>query len=208
VDIVRRRVTGILAAPKLAGVSLKVLASAALLLPAHAWAGGMAADILIARTIGWREVGEVPRRLHFVAAPPIAKVEVRDRWASRYEERVTFLSGSYVILEATRYAYSVAVPLQQAFYQKFGSDEHLTEQGLHPGIAEAILGSFGNRATAYYVAQGKSATCFSFVSQFAALSGGVRDLMLSGQDCRPNGTVSPGELVRDWNAILNGIQIQ
>jgi hypothetical protein len=208
VGVVGRRVTRILAATKLAGASLKVLASAALLLPAHAWAGGMPADILLARTIGWREVGEVPRRLHFVAAPPITKVEVRDRWVSRYEERVTFPSGSYVTLEATRYAYSVAVPLQQAFYQKFALDEHLTEQGLQPGIAEAILRSFGGRATAYYVAQGKSTTCFSFVSQFPALSGGVQDLMLSGQDCRPNGTVSSGELVRDWSAILNGIQIK
>ena len=150
----------------------------------------------------------MPQRLHFVAAPPITKVEVRDRWVSRYEERVTFLSGSYVILEATRYAYSVAVPLQQAFYQKFGWDQPLAEQGLQPGIAEATLRSFGGRATAYYVAQGKSTTCFSFVSQFAALSGGVRDLMLSGQDCRPNGTVSPRKLLRDWGAILNGIQIK
>jgi hypothetical protein len=157
VDIVRRRVTAILAA-RLAGASLKVLASAALLLPAHAWAGGMAADILIARTIGWHEVGEVPRRLHFVTAPPIAKVEVRDRWASRYEERVTFLSGSYVILEATRYAYSAAVPLQQVFYQKFGLDEQLAKQGLQPGIAKATLRSFGGRATAYDVAQGTSTT--------------------------------------------------
>jgi hypothetical protein len=208
VDIVRRRATGLLAATKLAGASLKVLASAALFLPANAWAAGMHDDILLARTIGWREVGEVPLRLHFAAAPPIAKVEVRDRWASRYEERVTFLSGSYVILEATRYAYSVAVPLQQAFYQEFGLDEHLAEQGLQPGIALAALRSFGGRVTAYYVAQGKSTTCFSFVSQFAALPGGVRDLMLSGQDCRRNGTVSPQELLRDWGAILNGIQIK
>ena len=168
----------------------------------------MAADILIARTIGWHEVGEVPRRLHFVTAPPIAKVEVRDRWASRYEERVTFLSGSYVILEATRYAYSAAVPLQQVFYQKFGLDEQLAKQGLQPGIAKATLRSFGGHATAYDVAQGKSTTCFSFVSQFAAPSGGVRDLMLSGQDCRPNGTASPRELLRDWAVILNGIQIK
>ena len=191
--IVRRGATGFLAT---------------LFLSAHAWAAGMLDDILLARTIGWREVGKVSGRLHFVAAPPIAKVEVRDRWVSRYEERVTFLSGSYVILEATRYAYSVAIPLQQAFYQKFGLDQRLAEQGLQPGIAEATLRSFGGRATAYYLAQGKSTTCFSFVSQFAALSGGVRDLMLSGQDCRPNGTAAPRELLRDWGAILNGIQIK
>jgi hypothetical protein len=195
VGIVRRHLTGILAA----------------LLLVPAWAGAAPADTsdpnLLARTIGWREVGGVPRRLHFAAAPSVTKVEVRDGWASRYEERVTFISGAYVIFEATRYAYSADVPLQQVLYEDFWGDEDLRSQGLQPHIADAVLGSFGGRATAYYVARGKSATCFSFVSQFGAGSGGVRNLMLSGQDCRPNETISAGELVRDWGFILNGLQV-
>ena len=192
---------------RVARVSLQALAGVALLLPGHLWAAAMADDIRLARTIGWHEVGE-PRRLHLAAAPPIARVEVRDRWPSRYQERVTFVSGSYLVIESTRYAYAAAIPLQQVFYQMFGLDEYLTEQGLQPGIAQAAVGSFGGRATAYYVAQGKSKTCFSFVSQFAAVTPGVRDRMLSGQDCRPNGTISAGELVRAWGALLDGIQIR
>ena len=185
----------------MARVSLQALAGVALLLPGHLWAAAMADDIRLARTIGWHEVGE-PRRLHLAAAPPIARVEVRDRWPSRSQERVTFVSGSYLVIESTRYAYAAAIPLQQVFYQMFGLDEYLTEQGLQPGIAQAAVGSFGGRATAYYVAQGKSKTCFSFVSQFAAVTPGVRDRMLSGQDCRPNGTISAGELVRAWGAMV------
>lgn len=191
--------------------SLRLRAGTTLLFVLGAWSAGVWADEnspnLRDETIGWRTVAGMPRRLSFTMAPGIAKVEVRDAWASRYEERVTLLSGAFVILEATHYPYSAEIPLQQVLYERFEEDEVLMKQGLQIGIAAGTLGSLGGRTTAYYVAQGKTATCFSFVSLFAARSGGPTGLMLSGQDCRPNDTISTQELVRDWRAILDGIRV-
>ena len=158
-------------------------------------------------TIGWRTVAAIPQRLSFTTAPGIAKVEVRDAWASRYEERITLQSGAFVILEATRYPYSTQIPLRQVLYERFEEDEVLMKQGLQIGIAAGTLDSFGGRTTAYYVARGKTATCFSFVALFAARAGSPSDRMLSGQDCRPNETISAQQLVGDWRAILDGIRV-
>jgi hypothetical protein len=191
--------------------SLRLRAATTLLVVLSTWSGGVWADEnspnLRDETIGWRTVTGMPRRLHFTTAPSIAKVEVRDGWASRYEERITLLSGAFVILEATRYPYSDAVPLQQVLYERFEEDEMLMKQGLQIGIAAGMLNSFGGRTTAYYVARGKTATCFSFVSLFAARSGGPNDLMISGQDCRPNEAISTQQLVREWHAILDGVRV-
>lgn len=182
-----------------------------LLFVLSAWSAAVCADEnspnVRDETIGWRTVAGMPQRLSFTTAPSIAKVEVRDGWISRYEERVTLQSGALVILEATRYPYSTRTPLQQVLYERFEEDEVLMKQGLQIGIAAGTLGSFGGRTTAYYVAQGKTATCFSFVALFAARSGGPSDRMLSGQDCRPNETISTQELVEDWRAILDGIRV-
>ncbi len=186
-------------------------AATTLLFVLGAWSAGVRSDEnspnLRDETIGWRTVAAVPRRLNFTTAPSIAKVEVRDAWASRYEERVTLLSGAVVILEATRYPYSTDIPLQQVLYERFEEDEVLIKQDLRIGIAAGTLGSFGGRTTAYYAAEGKTATCFSFVSLFATHSGGPADLMISGQDCRPNETISTQALIRDWSTLLNGIQV-
>jgi hypothetical protein len=191
--------------------SLRLRAGSALLFVLGTWAGGVSADEnspnLRDEAIGWRTVTGMPRRLNFTIAPSIAKVEVRDAWASRYEERVTLLSGAFVILEATRYPYSDGVPLQQVLYERFEEDEALMKQGLKIGIATGLLDSFGGRTTAYYVARGKTATCFSFVSLSAARPGGPNDLMISGQDCRPNEAISAQELVRDWRDILDGVRV-
>jgi hypothetical protein len=189
----------------------RLRARTTLLLVLGAWSAGVWADEnspnLRDETIGWRTVAGMPRRLNFTTAPSIAKVEVRDAWASRYEERVTLRSGATVILEESRYPYSAQIPLQQVLYERFEEDEALMKQGLQIGIAAGTRSSFGGRTTAYYVAQGKTASCFSFVSLFAARPGAPTDRMISGQDCRPNETISTQELVRDWRAILDGIRV-
>jgi hypothetical protein len=150
----------------------------------------------------WHEIAPAESPLRFGDAASIRKIFVDDAWTSRYEVEVDFTDGGLVHYEKPRWAYSADISLKRVFYQVYGHDDVLAGHGIAAGIDDAVVTTIGERPVAYLARQGKDATCFAFVSQFAATPGGGRERMLNGSVCRPVGEGDADALARRWLALF------
>jgi len=155
----------------------------------------------------WHEIAPAEAPIRLDGSAPIRKILVDDGWTSRYQLEIDFADGGLIHYEKPRHAYSADIPLKRAFYQIYGHDDVLAGHGITPGIDDAIVATAGGRPIAYLARQGKDATCFAFVSQFAAPPGSGRDRMLNGSVCRPIAEGDADALAERWLALLGGIVI-
>jgi hypothetical protein len=195
--IALRDVAGTIAAVSLAGLALVATVG-----PSHA------GDRPLNTHMAWHEVTPSHARIHFDAPPPIARVLVSDGWAPRYEAIIAFTDSTLVYYEASRVPYAMEIPLQRAFYQVFGPDKALAEQGIVPHISDVMVAEVKNRPIAYIAERGNTEVCFAFLSQFAGQPRGRRDRMLHGRVCKKLDEVSPTTLTQEWLALLGRVVIE